>query len=114
MSGTATGVCNSSTAHRCFQECVSTMFLDERAHFGRVGRAADQKSRPDRCSSFLQRDAVSETFELGDEVPGEAGRVGTALKVVAAELVVLDVVAQHVVGGDQDRVRDGTIALLWP
>lgn len=88
------------------------MFLDERAHFGRVGRAADQKTRPDRCSSFLQRDAVSETSELGDEVPGEAGRVGTALKVVAAELVVLDVVAQHVVGGDQDRVRDGDDRLV--
>ena len=51
---------------------------------------------------------------MGDEVQGEAGRVGTALKVVAAELVVLDVVAQHVVGGDQDRVRDGDDRLVWP
>jgi hypothetical protein len=50
---------------------------------------------------------VSETFELGEEVPGEAGRVGTVLKVLAAEFVVLDGVAQHVGGGDQDRVHDG-------
>jgi hypothetical protein len=32
---------------------------------------------------LLQRDAVSETFELGDEVPGEAGRVECATATIA-------------------------------
>jgi hypothetical protein len=52
----------------------------------------------------LERDAVSEPLELSDEAPGLAFGVGAAVEVIAAEILVVDVVAEDLVGGDEDRV----------
>jgi hypothetical protein len=52
----------------------------------------------------LQRDAVSEPFELGDEALGLA--VGVAAgEVVAAKFLVGDTLVKHEVAGDGNRVR---------
>jgi hypothetical protein len=57
-------------------------------------------------SGCLERDAVSEPFELGDEASGVAFGV-LALVVVAAEVAVGLAGREHVPVGDEDRVLDG-------
>src|SRR5207249_708190 len=64
------------------------------------------------CRSRLQRDAVTETFELYDEAFGDPGGVGAASEEVAAEILVGGLVVENVVAGDQDRVRDRGDRLL--
>jgi hypothetical protein len=50
---------------------------------------------------------VPEPFELRDEAFGDAFGVGATREVVAVEVLIGNVVFEDVVGGDQDRVRDG-------
>ena len=55
---------------------------------------------------------MAEPLELGDESFGDPFGVGATGEVIAAEVLVGDVVFEDVVGGDQDRVSDGNDRLL--
>ena len=57
-------------------------------------------------SGGLEGDAVSESFELGDEAAGGAFGVAVA-EVVAAQFAVELAAGEHVPTGAEDRVFDG-------
>src|SRR3989337_3022409 len=63
-----------------------------------------------RC---LQRDVVSETFELGDEAPGGALGVAAGV-VVAAGLAVELTGGEHMPAGVDDGVFDGAEGAAVP
>ena len=57
---------------------------------------------------------MAEAFELGDQPSGLSFGVGAVGEVVAAEVLVGDVVAEDVVDRDQDRVGDRDDRLVVP
>ena len=62
---------------------------------------------------MLERDVVSERFELFDEALGEAFGVAFA-EVVAAEVAVELAGGEHVPAGDEDECLTAPRAFLWP
>jgi hypothetical protein len=52
----------------------------------------------------VESDLVAELVELSDEAAGSSGLVEASDRVVAAEVVVGGVAAEHVPAGDEDAV----------
>ena len=63
---------------------------------------------------WFERNALPELFELTHQAPCEPLLVLATNEVVSAELRVGDLVAEDVVGSDEDRMRDGDDRLAVP